>query len=337
MPKISISQTAAKKEKNFAGFMINKIKKAASETIFQLPDWELNLMEPIEIFDKTISIIGNQTKLWSHHNEPAISVKRKDVGSIAFLSDFSIQNVHGQTSENHGVVINVPTQMNNVIISNFSGNGIHMQGNNEKGTDVSFSKISNVKVENCRGDGIYIQGADANQSLFYGIDVRDNDGWGINDESFLGNQYYGCMAHTNGQPTYYDSDKTKWKGHYRVADANASSTFTNCYGEQDSRPSIVNGSTIIIGGFHANGMIVQNLSTFIRGRRVSNMVFGNISFDELKGMRFGKGSNTWGHDLTLIPTEGHPHYRMNSGWDFWHGYTDTKDNKLSCKYLNIAK
>lgn len=143
----------------------------------------------------------------------------------------------------HGVYINTIARLDNVDVESFSGHGIRVYASvsDVPATNASSFIIDRCRVRNMRGAGIYISGPDANQGMVTAVDVRDNGLCGIWDASFLGNQFFACMAHNNGIGGTIG-------GHYRVTNLNARSTFIGCYGEGGSEPSFIGPNGTFIGG-----------------------------------------------------------------------------------------
>jgi hypothetical protein len=257
MPKITISQTTLKGQKDVAAYLQKRIDSAQHNTAFILPEGDFNLLSPIVIVDKSISLIGGagtsglKTIFRVRHSGIAFYFTREKVGSRAHIEKINI--VNGLNADNspdqHGVVTCVPTVMEDVIIENMWGDGLRLSGDGGAGrgtiTDVSFCKITTVTVRSCKGDGIYITGGDANASIFTHCDIRDNEGHGIRDASFLGNSFISCMAHNN------------YSGNYFVTDVNNRSTLVGCYSEGGSPYDYFYGQCQVFGGFLATGAVLS--------------------------------------------------------------------------------
>jgi hypothetical protein len=57
--------------------------------------------------------------------------------------------------------------------------------------------MDNVTAMQCGGDGVYVSGADANAGTSTNLDCRGNGGWGLREESFLGNRWLGIHTASN--------------------------------------------------------------------------------------------------------------------------------------------
>lgn len=91
------------------------------------------------------------------------------------------------------------------------------------------------------GDGIYVSGADANAGSCVRPDCSGNGGWGISDQSFLGNTYVaGHVAANTG-------------GAYNTTGASARNALIGCYSEGGQPASSLVFPTVVIGGLHGAG------------------------------------------------------------------------------------
>lgn len=105
----------------------------------------------------------------------------------------------------------------------------------------SFSKLEDLFISGCKGGGIYFQGGDANQCFINHCDVRDCTGIAFHDNSFLGNQFFGCMVHN-------------CSGCYSATQDSNRAGFFGCYAEQDSGQVVLHGRSVWVGGFPAGGI-----------------------------------------------------------------------------------
>ncbi len=92
---------------------------------------------------------------------------------------------------------------NNLYIASWPENGYHIRaaasvfGSSARGNANNW-RIYNGRVVGCI-HGIYTEGPDVNAGMATGVDCSANRGWGVWDDSFLGNVWVGC--HTNGNGT----------------------------------------------------------------------------------------------------------------------------------------
>lgn len=129
-------------------------------------------------------------------------------GVTHFAGDgFALENVRliggyaGTEGEYHGIRNKCLIHIRNVIIQDWSGDGIFSHndtgGVGELQGNSNTSKLEHVFITNCR-DGFSITGGDANAWIIIGLDITGNRRWGRNDTSFLGNTYIGGHAADNG-------------------------------------------------------------------------------------------------------------------------------------------
>lgn len=108
----------------------------------------------------------------------------------------------------HGITTSAQIGINNVYISGFDGDGLHItacatapSGNNNNYGNANLSDIVNLKA-NDNLNGVFIEGCDANKIIFYNLDVTGNRRWGAYDNGFLGNLYLSPHSGGNGTGTY---------------------------------------------------------------------------------------------------------------------------------------
>ncbi|QQS29053.1 MAG: right-handed parallel beta-helix repeat-containing protein [Sphingobacteriales bacterium] len=69
-------------------------------------------------------------------------------------------------------------------------------------TNANVSQIYNTRIFKCKRNGLYIAGIDSNASTIVGLTTNRNRGWGIYDNSALGNTYIGCHSEGNETGAY---------------------------------------------------------------------------------------------------------------------------------------
>lgn len=240
MSKIYLSSKGIKPTIDNSTIINNTISKAKDGDILIFPQGDFPIHKTIIQENKAINLEGNNTNINIALNVPALIVRGTTLSNI---SGFTFDNWYGLEDGNtDGVIISSVVKMQNCWIKNFGGNGITVSADvTTNGYNASFSKFVDLLISNNKGHGIYFQGGDANQCKAYDMDVRDNGGVGIYDHSFLGNQFFGCMAHYNA------------KGNYRADDPNNRAGFYGCYSEQGSPPEYLAGAATWHGGLAANG------------------------------------------------------------------------------------
>lgn len=249
--------------------VINRaIELAKDKTTIVFPDGVFALNSSIQIFNKGVRLEGAEdTQLRFYQPVPGIIANRNAATSRLYINRLNLLNSFndGDNADQHGIVLSVPTTIEETTIENFHGNGLHMTADvvHRPATDVSFSKIESVRIGGCRRNGIYLQGGDANACLFIHVDIRDNGGYGILDESFLGNCYVACMAHLNKL------------GNYKAAvdNTNNRSTFIGCYSEEGSPMSEIGGTSMVFGGLWGGGVKLSGYAKAYWNGKVGN--YGN--------------------------------------------------------------
>jgi hypothetical protein len=163
--------------------------------------------------------------------------------------------------DRHGIVVLGPTVIENCFVRNFPGNGIHIHADvtQQPPTNANTFRIIGGKALRNGGHGLYVKGGDANGGVVIHFRAIDNKGWGIYEDSFLGNTYIACPTASNTLGAIY------------AASAKAS-FFFGCYVEggtggkiQVEAPSVWVGS---LGSPIGTGTIIDD--GWVRGLRVSN-------------------------------------------------------------------
>ena len=227
--------------KDNAPLINSALSKAKEGDRVILPDGSFPINSPLQI-TKPLRFEGGNTTILTNLNTSALiiqnySIKPVRVSSIDFFNN---------SDSGDGIIVNGITHLEYSWVKGFGGNGITVSA--DVGTtqsNASFSKFQSVLISECKKSGMFFQGGDANQCNCYHIDVRDNGEWGIYDHSFLGNQFFGCMAHGNQ------------KGNYCADDPNNRASFFGCYSEQGNAPDILSGAATWHGGLAANGFILR--------------------------------------------------------------------------------
>lgn len=215
-----------------------------------IPYGNYRLARPFEIDSKPIRLYGDNGTIWGNGSKlifdnHGIVIKRTKGFQGAIIERLCLVAANQNTQGCSGLTMRARATVRDCTAKGFSHNGFDVWASIEgEGTDASGSRFDNChSLENLH-DGFFAGRTDANAISFIGCDSRDNKQYGFNDDSFLGNYYFGCMAHNNS------------KGHYYVRDkGNARTTLIACYGEMGSPPNDLSKLTTITGGFLANGNI----------------------------------------------------------------------------------
>lgn len=203
---------------------------------------------------------GN-TELMTALAVPGVILKTNRSQSDTFITGIDFVNHYGgadNTPEQHGIISSVILNMSYCKVQKFWGNGIVVTGDiahRGVGSNASFSFFDRILISENRKSGMYFQGGDANKCSVT-VDVRDNLECGIWDNSFLGNQFYGCMAHNNGERNY------------KTTDVNNRAGFWGCYSEGGSPPDSFAGVTMWFGGFPPADVFLYDRASYWYGNQV---------------------------------------------------------------------
>ena len=144
----------------------------------------------------------------------------------------------------HGMV-----DVSNLYIAYWQGCGISIRGTSGVGESVlkeyeggpNLMCLKDITIQDCAGHGIYVDGQDTNAGYFIGINSDGNRGWGIWDNSFLGNTYIAC--HVTGNTL----------GDYFAYDPNARNVFVGCY-QEGGKGSHLQSPGVHLGGVSGIGL-----------------------------------------------------------------------------------
>ena len=75
-------------------------------------------------------------------------------------------------------------------------------------TNVNTSRLYNVSISKCGRHGIYTALIDSNASIIVGAVFKNNGGWGVYENSGLGNTYIGCHSAGNALGAYYTNTES---------------------------------------------------------------------------------------------------------------------------------
>lgn len=97
---------------------------------------------------------------------------------------------NGFTNHAHGVV------WDQVLVQGFGQDGV--ANDTTTGGNCNNWSARNLRVVGCFRHGMMNDGVDSNAGSAFDCEFSNNGGWGIWDESFLGNAYFGCLTEGNG-------------------------------------------------------------------------------------------------------------------------------------------
>ena len=177
-------------------------------------------------------------------------------------------HVTWKTIQSHGVQLRSgSTTLSNCRFAGFAGNGIHAVGDVSWGAgwQSSLSTITDCESINNGGNGIAIGGGDSNAITCSGNSCRDNYGWNVRDQSFLGCIYVGGHVSGNGAGGWWGK----------------SSTFIQPYSEGGQVNVFKDGAKLVGGICEISGDFVPqranlthyNVGNFMRPVAASDFIF----------------------------------------------------------------
>lgn len=257
------------------------------------------LSDTLLIENKQIHLLGDNvgTKLLFPAGKVGIHLTRSSPGTTDYsiLENLYIQAAgkdandgkddEGNPSTNyeehyhyHGLSIGCVCKIRNVHVHDFSGHGFDLRGSiSGYGTNVSFAILESILAQQCHGNGIYIGWDDANGINFINIDMRDNDNYGVYDQSFFGNTFIGGGFHNNDM------------GHIYISNPIAESCFFGTYFEEGSPASYAAGRVLIHGGYQGSDWVGDNVQV-MRGANTEKLYIKKYQ-GTYKQIGFDKDSN----------------------------------------------
>lgn len=100
-----------------------------------------------------------------------------------------------------GVWMRGRARLENFYISGFPGNGVHVVASHPIDNANGWFMIYG-RIDLCSGNGIHTRGQDSNAGTAVAIDVGSCGGWGIREQSMMGNTFIGCQSAGNGYMTW---------------------------------------------------------------------------------------------------------------------------------------
>jgi hypothetical protein len=144
----------------------------------------------------------------------------------------------------HGIRANAGFRVERIRASGFNGHGVYISAQTPA-TRANLWQAHDLQLDNCTGDGFHVEGGDANGGLAVEVSATANKGWGIRDDSSLGNTYMACHTRTNQLGAY-----SIGAGGPGLSGVNASALF-GCYAEADNYRSQLGDQVWWFGGTNA--------------------------------------------------------------------------------------
>jgi hypothetical protein len=200
----------------------------------------------------------------------------------SILRDVFIQSLGfgGQTTK-HGIDINANVHIENVAVRGFGGNGIDISADITGGTNANCFYLSRIFTYDNAGHGVYCIGGDSNAGVGNQINAMANGGYGIRDDSFLGNTWVACHTAGNAAGAYY------------MIGVNSRTVVLGCYSESDQPASYYGPQVLVLGGLQAAGATIVDGALVAGDGGFSGRVdFFNHDADTFEGiLRLRGGGN----------------------------------------------
>lgn len=119
--------------------------------------------------------------------------------AYSHVSDIAAFSLGGTLrAEQHGFLIKAPVTLERCFAYNFGGNGFYIRADVTGAGNANVGKLIDCGAMNCGLSGLKTIGGDSNAWDIRGFNASNNTAFGIDEESFLGNHYYGFHIATNG-------------------------------------------------------------------------------------------------------------------------------------------
>lgn len=188
-----------------------------------------------------------------------ITVHYTDLGGSSNGSGSIIRclvvNATGATAGKHGIwVKGYGVSLEHIQAYSWGGNGIRINASvaEEPPTNANGWRVLDCTVSFNGSHGFFTQGGDSNAGVAIGVRSIGNTGYGIYDDSFLGNTYIGTETLANTVGGYY------------ARGASQRNVFLNPYGEGDEDASLIDSPNVVLGSLISPG-IVGNCATYYGG------------------------------------------------------------------------
>lgn len=236
--KIYLSSKGIKPNIDIAPIINKVIAGAKEKSTLVFPDGNFPIGSTIVHNKKTIHWEGSEDTTLSAMTPITLvnfSGARSVVNRIVFSGYYSIYDKVDTPID--GVQVEGITFMTHCQIKNVWGNGLSITGDlGSRKTDVSHSRFDNLQINECNRHGMFFQGGDANTCGVYNCDIRDCNGVGIKDSSFLGNRFFNCMMHNNKERSVM------------VDSPSSRASFFGCYAEGGQAACYLGGCSSWFGG-----------------------------------------------------------------------------------------
>ena len=195
-------------------------------------------------------------------------------------------------AEAHGVIARTVVRCEQVLASNFEGDGFHIEvsTSSPSGAEPPYGNANMSAFINCSSNGnrngIFFGGSDANACTVVNFNANANRQAGIYDASFLGNSYYGGQLTANGANPYNDGANVaaavvSFNGNYYgcIAGQEAGASANAPTGTTDDNPwwyYISAGAPVAGAPAWTAGMLVRAGGPLLDDQATSTSVYSGV-------------------------------------------------------------
>jgi hypothetical protein len=234
---------------------------------------------------RTVSLVGHGLmgqsasilRFWNSTNGLVLQ-SQCEVKNLRILGTGTTSDTGLISTPGYGIYIQSPSIVSGCWVTNFRESGILVNASVGVGTNANSWQVRDTLVALCH-HGLYAVGGDSNAGGTINFQAVDNRGWGIRDDSFLGNTHIGPM--TDGNVL----------GPCKTQGNSSASTFIGHYGEFNQPESEVQPIAIMLGGIGARPLV-----TFRRLPQV-NEPLGQVYVETTPG----SGTYIWKDWGTISP------------------------------------
>lgn len=170
-------------------------------------------------------------------------------GQETTISNMVIWGLYKQTTQvaASGIECHAGVRIERCRVTGFKGHGILISAG-VPATRANLWQVRDCQLDTNDGDGLHVEGGDANGGLAEEVSATANGGWGIKDDSGLGNTYIACHTRTNVAGAY-----SIGAGGPGKSGVNAS-VLVGCYAEADNYRSEFGDMVWWFGGTNATSV-----------------------------------------------------------------------------------
>jgi hypothetical protein len=168
------------------------------------------------------------------------------VGSRSIIEGFHILGSDTAAGTNDGVRLQATSaKCLDCVIEGFGGYGLNILSAPtvaDPTINANLCRVDSVRCASNKTGGFHAKGIDSNAGLITMLDVSDNAGWGVFEESFLGNAYFGLHTALNAA------------GDIRIGANSGRQVMHGVYCEDSNTPKL----QMDAGGYGRNHIIFQH-------------------------------------------------------------------------------